>query len=112
MKKFILAATTFGILSACVSPPASPEERVARQAAQARVVASECTIYVGGVSGIREIQQYANRTEEKARKMGADNALISKAMMDAKSTFGYIVALTTQAEACSDWLNDVVSEMG
>ena len=112
MKKFVIAATAFGLLSACVAPPASPEERVARDAAKARVVAAECTIYVGGVAGIREMQQYASRTEEKARKMGANDDLIAKANTEARSVFGYMVALTSQSEACSDWLNEVVADMG
>ena len=96
-------------LSACVQPVASPAERASRDAAALRLTNSQCVIYMGGISEMREVASAASDKEALARSLGADDALIAKGAQDAQSTFSAMEVLAGKKTACENFVNMTVN---
>lgn len=108
MKSILLVGVIIG-LSACVKPVGSPAERAARDAAAMRLTNSKCVIYMGGVSGMKEVAKVASEKEAEARSLGADDALIAKGSQDAQSTFSALEIVAGKQVACENFVNMTVN---
>lgn len=108
MKNILLIGTILG-LSACVQPTQNPAERAARDAAAMRLTNSQCVIYMGGISEMREVLNAANKKEAEARSLGADDALIAKGVQDAQSTFSALEVVAGRRAACTNFVNMTVN---
>ena len=110
-KSTVIAFAAFAGMAACAAPPSSPEESAARKAAAMRYSATQCTAYMGGISGIQDVLKAANRQEDKARQLGASDALIEKANRDVKSTWDFSVAMVGERDTCSDAMSSIATVM-
>jgi len=109
--RILLCLASIATLTACAPPPQSEEEKLAAQAAAFRVTARECTIYLGGVDGIREMQQKANAQEAAARSLGATDAVVAAQSNSIQSRFNLMEGLVGKQEACSEMVNLTVANL-
>ncbi len=107
LRNFLLLALPVTLLAACATPPASPEERYARRAAGAELIAKRCAGYAGGYGAVRELKKDANQNIATARELGADNAMIDKARTDVAGVFDMAEAFTSRQEACNQMIGEL-----
>ena len=104
MRSAILGLCAAILLSGCLQAPDTPEKLAANRAGMMRVVSDECMIYLGGLSGVREVMVAADEQEAEARSLGADDTIIAQGQQTAENAFGMISGLTDRANACSDFV--------
>lgn len=107
----LLAVAAATGLSGCAGEPKSPEEEAARRAATMRLSTTQCTIYMGGVSGMKEVLAAANRKESEARHLGANDAMIQQAKADVEMTWNTGVAMIGQQEMCSNIMAAIANDL-
>lgn len=95
------------LISACVTPPASPMERHARMAAAAELAATRCGGTIGGYGAAKELKNDANKNLVTAKNLGATSDDLAKAKTDTTTAFETQAIWTSHQEAC----NNIVSQL-
>lgn len=100
-------------LAACAPPPpASPAERHARLAAAAEIVARDCAGFAGGYGSVRQLRDDANRNIVTARSLGATDAVIEQARIDARTAFNAMVVWTSLQHSCNALVSELAWQAG
>ena len=109
MGKLVTWCFVFGslLLTGCVEPPSSPAQAAARKAAAAELVARRCGFMMGGFSDGQQLRQVANEQIVLARRLGANDAMISQARVDVDTAFSTASAFTSPREACGSLMGEL-----
>jgi len=103
MRKAFVATACLATLVACgpPPPPLTPVQVAANQWAGAQVAIAQCSSYIGGFSDAQGLKAEAAKDLERAKKLGATDALLSAAVTQVANQVSGTIIMIGQRDTCS-----------
>jgi hypothetical protein len=107
MLRSLYVAPVAILLAGCVEPPASELELQSRIAGASKVMAEECSPFIGGFTSAKDLRATYDRSVAKARDLGATEADLAKGVTDARNALFGRQMLIGQREACTQFVSSI-----
>ncbi|WP_146344921.1 hypothetical protein [Falsiphaeobacter marinintestinus] len=101
MKSLMLIGGLILIAGCEPVPPQTPVQQAANQWAGANVALTQCAPYIGGFSDAQALKEERERDLERARSLGATDAMFSEATTLVTSQLNGAIILVGARDACS-----------